>query len=119
LWAAATVKLILGGLADAKELEEWSKLCGERKVRRTSTTHAAHHAGSVTESEERERVLRPEKIFTLPLGQALLFYRNMSPTLVRLRPWWKRKDAAAIRKARQTAIKAPPLRDPEKTGVQA
>ncbi|BCJ46184.1 hypothetical protein GCM10010168_51330 [Actinoplanes ianthinogenes] len=101
LWAAATVKLVLGGLADANDLEQLSKLCGERRVRRTSTTHAADQPGSVTESEERERVLPPEKILTLPVGEALLFYRNMSPALVRLRPWWRRKDAAAIRAAQQ------------------
>jgi type IV secretion system protein VirD4 len=102
LWAAATVKLVLGGLADANDLEQLSKLCGERKVGRTSTTHTAYQPGSTTRSEERERVLPPEKILTLPVGEALLFYRNMSPALVRLRPWWRRKDASAVREAQES-----------------
>ncbi|MEU8244063.1 TraM recognition domain-containing protein [Actinoplanes missouriensis] len=106
LWAAATAKMVLGGLADANDLEQLSRLCGERRIRRTSTTRAAHQSGSVTESEERERVLPPEKILTMPVGEALLFYRNMPPALVRLRPWWNRSDAAAIRAAQQEGTPA-------------
>ena len=98
LWAAATAKLVLGGLADASDLEKLSQLCGETRKRRTSTTRGTDQPGSVTESEERERVLPPDKILTLPVGQALLFYRNLRPALVRLRPWWQRKDADAIRR---------------------
>ncbi|HWS34169.1 MAG TPA: TraM recognition domain-containing protein, partial [Actinoplanes sp.] len=97
LWAAATVKLVLGGLADADDLEKLSQLCGDTRVRRTSTTRGADQPGSVTESDERERVLPPDKILTMPVGHALLFYRNMRPALVQLRPWWQRKDADAIR----------------------
>ncbi|MDP9431663.1 MAG: TraG/TraD/VirD4 family protein [Actinomycetota bacterium] len=101
--SSTSALLVLGGLKNDADLDKLSRLCGEHKVRRTSSTRSHYQAGSVTESEERERVLSPEKIRTLPVGEALLFYSNIPPALVRMRPWWFRKDAAAIKAANAAA----------------
>jgi type IV secretory pathway TraG/TraD family ATPase VirD4 len=88
---AASVKLMLGGLAEADFLESVSRLAGERQVERRTTQFGG--AGATSVSTERERVIALAEIAQLQVGTALMFYRHCKPAVVVLIPWWLRKDA--------------------------
>ena len=95
MWGSAPIKLVLGGASETDDLERLSRLMGERRVRRVSTSRSG--AGwSRQMSTERERVLPVEEIRQLDVGQALLLYRSLPPAIVDLTPWWQRRDAKAF-----------------------
>ena len=97
LMAGLNVSLILGGLQDEQALERFSVLVGSTDIVQVSASMDAgntingHHI-STTE----QRVMPPEKIRELPMGQALVIYRNARAMLVDLAPWTKRPDSADI-----------------------
>jgi len=106
LWGAATIKLLLGGLAEADELDRLSRLCGQRDVpvRSSTTTTGGRGAPAATTSLRRQPVLDVAALRALPTGQALLLYRNLPPALIRLRFWRRRADAAQIEAGRRQAV---------------
>jgi type IV secretion system protein VirD4 len=95
LWAAGTAKVVLGGLTDPQDLEDLSRLCGDRQV--PHHTRSVGPDGRVTRSvtSRRERVLPPSEIRQMGTGRALLLYRTMRPALVRLRPVDERRPRPA------------------------
>lgn len=99
MWGSSPIKLVLGGASETDDLERLSKLLGERRVRRVSTSRSQGSAWSRQVSSERERVLPVEAIRQLRVGEALLLYRSLPPAVVDLTPWWKRRDADTFRQA--------------------
>lgn len=102
IFNAASVKLMLGGLAEAEFLESVSRLAGERHVERRTTQFGG--AGSTSVSTERERVIALAEIAQLQVGTALMFYRHCKPALVVLIPWWLRKDASRFRLSEKNSL---------------
>lgn len=97
IWANSAVKLILGGSSDDSFLEATSRLFGERQVSRTSKRYGHGDLDAdLTLSTERERVLTVAEMRQMSEGEAALMYRNQPVALVRLKPFWERKDKAAI-----------------------
>ncbi len=96
MWGSSPVKLILGGASETDDLERLSRLLGERRVRRISTSRSHGSGWSRQTSTEKERVLSVPDIRQLDVGQALLLYRSQPPAVVDLTPWWNRKDASAF-----------------------
>jgi len=92
IFNAASVKLLLGGLAEADFLDSVSRLTGDRHVERRTTQYGSG-GGGTSISTERERVISTAELAQLPSGTALLLYRNCRPAVVTLTPWWRRKDA--------------------------
>ncbi|MGW4088101.1 type IV secretory system conjugative DNA transfer family protein [Streptomyces sp. NPDC004822] len=95
LWSAATVKLLGAGLDDADFVEKISKLVGQQDVRTTSISRS-RDGTSRSVSYRLDPVLPADKIRALPKGTALLLATGVKPALIRLRPWYKEPDAAAI-----------------------
>ncbi|HET7475206.1 MAG TPA: TraM recognition domain-containing protein [Dermatophilaceae bacterium] len=100
IWGATSIKLILGGCTEADDLERLSKLIGDRRVPRRSTTtptglltRSTTGNASTSTSSERERVLPVEAIARIPTGQALMLYRALPAALITLPGWWERPDA--------------------------
>lgn len=105
MWGSSPIKLILGGASETDDLERLSRLMGDRRARRV-TTSRSHGAGwSRQTSTEKERVLPVEAIRQLDVGQALLLYRSLPPAIVHLTPWWQRKDAPSFHLSANTAPK--------------
>ena len=95
MWDAATVKIVLGGLADIDDLEDISRLAGEYDE--TSTTRTSSTTGgSRSTSFRRARVLPVEELRTLPFGWALLLHRTLRPVRLQMTPWWSRPDAEHV-----------------------
>jgi type IV secretion system protein VirD4 len=99
IWNNANIKLVFGGLAVARDLEDLSTLCGDRIERARSHTMGADMKRSTTVSERLVRVLPANLIRQIPDGQALLLRRNTPPVMGRIRPVWERTDVRRARKA--------------------
>ncbi|HEX3827254.1 MAG TPA: TraM recognition domain-containing protein [Sporichthyaceae bacterium] len=99
IWDAATVKLILGGLGKARDLDDVSRLLGE--IDQTIATHSRGRAGERTRSVTTRQVpvLPAARLRTLPFGTALLLLRHSRPAVIDLQPWTARPDADTLRAA--------------------
>lgn len=105
IWSAASIKMLLGGSANDTFLESVSRLIGDQHVRRSSQQYTdAADLPNYSLSTERERKLSVSDLRELAEGNALLLYRDQPGAVVDLVPWWKRKDAAALREGQQWAL---------------
>lgn len=102
IFNAAAVKILLGGLSEAAFLDELSQLAGTREVARTTTQHGRSGGSSV--SMHKERIIELADISKLDESWAFLKYRNRTPALVRLTPWWKRKDSKRFEQSERGAL---------------
>lgn len=91
----ANTKFLLPGLK-ASHLKEYADEMGVEDRRRTSYS-TGKSGGSRTVSTDEKAIMRAEQIKQLNVGQALLVYRNVPPTIVRLEAVFERKDAAGIK----------------------
>jgi type IV secretory pathway TraG/TraD family ATPase VirD4 len=95
LWSAATIKLLGAGLDDADFVDKISRLVGQHDVSTVSVSRGRDGTSRST-SYRLDPVLPPDRIRALPKGTALLLATGVRPALIRLRPWYKEADAAAI-----------------------
>jgi type IV secretory pathway TraG/TraD family ATPase VirD4 len=97
IWDAATVKLILGGLGKVRDLDDLSRLIGERDETTTSVSRGGGSGRSTSTSLRRVAVMPPELLRTLPDGLGALLLRRTKPAIVDLTRWHARPDAAQLR----------------------
>jgi type IV secretion system protein VirD4 len=100
IWDAATVKLVFGGLGKVRDLEDLSRLIGERDETTTSISRGAGVATTTATSMRRVPVMAPDLLRTLPDRQAVLLLRRTRPAVLDLTPWTHRRDAATLRAGR-------------------
>jgi len=105
IWDAATVKLILGGLGKARDLEDVSRLLGEIDESTTTYSHGRGGERSSSVSVRQVPVMPASVLRTLPFGTAVLLLRHTRPSVIDLEPWTSRADADHLR-AGQSAIEA-------------
>jgi type IV secretion system protein VirD4 len=101
LWDACTVKIVLGGLADARDLEMISRMCGEVDVETAGRSYGAD--GAVTRSVSRRRipVLTPGQVRTLPRWHGLVLYEELRAVEAALPGWWElRQFRSRVERAR-------------------
>ena len=96
IWDAAIVKVILGGGSNARDLEDLSKLLGQRQQKTTSTSRGADGRRTTSTHTTTVPVLEPAQLRTLPFGTAILLMRAAPPIALRLRRWTDRKDAKQL-----------------------
>jgi type IV secretion system protein VirD4 len=101
IWDAAIVKVILGGGSNARDLEDLSRLIGQRAERTTSTSTGPQGGRSTSISTTQVPILEPAKLRTLPFGTAILLLRSAPPIVLTIRPWTKRRDAKQLIAARR------------------
>lgn len=88
MWDAATIKVVLGGLAHSEDLQRISRLAGEiDDVTKSVSTGSSGR--SVTTSVRRLPALPMERIRSLPVGRAVVIGRRAHPCEVRLQPFWR------------------------------
>ncbi len=83
MWDAATIKVILGGLAKGRDLEEISRLIGDYEEDVLTTTQAAGTA-SRSATSRKAPVLSPQALRALESGEAITLPRNAAPVRTRL-----------------------------------
>jgi type IV secretion system protein VirD4 len=107
IWDAATVKIVLGGLAKLRDLEDVARLLGEidEPVRSMSQGRFGDHSSSI--SVRQVPVMPPSVLRTLPFGTGVLLLRHTRPVVIDLRPWPSRPDANRLHAGRtlvETAV---------------
>jgi len=117
IWDSATVKLVLGGLAKMRDLDEVSRLLGE--IDEPTQTVSRGRAGDNTSSTSLRQVpvMPPSVLRTLPFGTAVLLLRHARPAVVDLQAWVDRPDArqlSADRASVESRFAASPLHGPLK-----
>lgn len=91
------VELVLPGLKDVDGLGRYEALVGKVDVQSYTSTFSAGQPGSGGSVSEQERhALRADEIRRLPEGTALLVWRNASPAVIEMQPWYERDDAEQI-----------------------
>lgn len=100
IWDAAIVKVVLGGGSNARDLDDLSKLIGQRPDPQTSTSTGPDGRRTTSTSTHQVPILEPGRLRTLPFGSAILLLRSARPILLTLDPWIKRKDAKTLQAQR-------------------
>ncbi len=109
IWDAATVKLVLGGLAKMRDLDDVSRLLGD--IDETTRSQSRGHAGerSTTTSLRTVPVLPPAVLRTLPFGSAVLLLRHARPAIIDLAPWPSRPTPPRSPRGSGASKPPPPL----------
>ncbi len=102
MFAAATVKIFLGGISDPEELKAYSTLAGEFDEDVESISDDGDRV-SVSTSLRRRPVLEPADIRMIPERGGLVFHRRTPPTLVSFTRAHEGPRAEEIRAATRTA----------------
>lgn len=97
IWDAATVKLVLGGLAKFRDLEDVARLLGEIDEVTHTTNRSRRGDASTSTSMRSMPVMPPAVLRTLPFGTGIALLRHSRPALIDLTPWTARPDADALR----------------------
>jgi type IV secretory pathway TraG/TraD family ATPase VirD4 len=106
MWDAATLRLILGGSAQPRDLQELSAVCGERDDEVRNWSRGSDGSRSVSASTRRVPILAQDVIRTLPFGTGVLLARTSPPIILRMQPWTARPDADEIRSAMTQALES-------------
>jgi type IV secretory pathway TraG/TraD family ATPase VirD4 len=96
IWDAAIVKIILGGGSNARDLEDLSRLVGQRDHQTSSTSRGGDGRRSTSTSTTRAPILEPAQLRTLPFGTAILLMRASPAIALTLRRWTARSDATVL-----------------------
>jgi type IV secretion system protein VirD4 len=99
MWDAATVRLILGGSAQPRDLQDLSAVCGDRDEEVRNWSRGPDGGRTWSTSTRRLPVLPPDVLRTLPFGTGVLLARTAPPILLAMRPWTDRSDAGEIRRS--------------------
>ena len=105
IWDASIVKVVLGGSANAKDLQDVAALLGERDEPTVAVSRDTHGGRSYQTSLRRVPVMPPDVLRTLPFGTAVTLLRSSPPIVTNLRAWTARPDAKTLR-ADRGAIEA-------------
>lgn len=101
---ASSVLLVSGGLNDAEFLRSLSAALGQVEVRHRTISAGQPHAPGWSEQVRDMAVMEPADIFRLPAFEALLVAGGVGGAVVRVEPWWKRRDGREIEKQAAAAV---------------
>jgi len=101
IWDAASVKLILGGGSNARDLEDLSKLIGQRDERQYTQSIGPDGRRSDSSSLREVPVMDPSRLRMLPFGTAVLMLRAARPIVLSMTAWTKRPEAAELQRSRR------------------
>lgn len=104
MWDAATLRLILGGSAQPRDLQDLAAVCGERDEEIRNWSRGPDGGRTTSTSTRRIPILPPDVIRTLPFGTGILLARTAPPILLNMTPWHDRPDADQIRNSIGRAI---------------
>jgi len=97
IWDAAIVKLILGGGSNARDLEDLSRLIGQRTDKQHTENVSGDGHRSRSTSTHQVPIMDSSRLRMLPFGTGVLLLRAARPILLDLHSWKTRKDAPHLR----------------------
>jgi type IV secretion system protein VirD4 len=101
IWDAASVKLILGGGSNARDLEDLSKLIGQREEQQFTQSIGTDGHRSSSSSSREVPVMDTSRLRMLPFGTAVLMLRAARPIVLTMTSWTKRPEAAELQGSRR------------------
>lgn len=106
LWGASTVRIVYGGVASARDLQDITALAGiyERSALSRTWSDAGQSTSSSTERIER---IRPEDLYGLAPGKALVIARGLAPIEVRTGPSPHKAEMHSLAEHMRTAASVP------------
>lgn len=96
IWDAAIVKIVLGGQSNASDLENLSKLIGNRDDQTVSVSRDASGGRSTSTQLRTVPIMDPARVREMPFGTGVLMLRTAKPMLLDLIKWSDRRDNAAL-----------------------
>jgi type IV secretion system protein VirD4 len=97
IWDASTTKVILGGLAQAEDLQRISRLAGDIDAPHV-TRSSGSGGGSRSVSSQRLPALPLDRIRCLPAGRAIVLARRCPPVDAVLTPWFRQHTQSDTRR---------------------
>lgn len=97
MWDAATIKIVLGGLANARDLDDLSRLAGLRDEHTVSWNTDGAGVRSSSVAVRSVPILPVDTIRNLPFGTGIVLHRTIRPVLTTLTPWWRRRDGRQLK----------------------
>ncbi len=101
IWDAAIVKLILGGGSNARDLEDLSKLIGQREERQYTESIGADGRRSASSTIRETPVMDTSRLRMLPFGTAVMMLRAARPIVLSMTAWTQRPDAVELQRSRR------------------
>jgi len=101
IWDAASVKLILGGGSNARDLEDLSRLIGQRDEKQFTQSIGPDGRQSHSSSLREVPVMDTARLRMLPFGTAVLMLRAARPIVLTMTSWAKRPEAAELQSSRR------------------
>ena len=101
IWDAATVKIVLGGLAKMGDLEDVARLLGDVDQATQTLSRGGSGERSSSTSMRQMPVMAPSVLRTLPFGTGVLLLRHARPMLLDLQGWPSRGDAEQLTAGRR------------------
>jgi type IV secretory pathway TraG/TraD family ATPase VirD4 len=89
IWDAASIKIILGGGSNARDLHDLAALIGDIDQPSDTVTRDQQGRRSSSSATRRVPILDTGQLRTLPFGTAVLLHRAAPPILLDLQPWTK------------------------------
>ena len=111
IWDASIAKIVLGGAANSRDLQDLSTLIGERDEFTDSVTLGDYGSRTNQRSVRRVPIMPPDRIRTMPFGTGVVLLRSAPPIITDLHPWPKRGDAAVLKRERgeiEALLEKPP-----------
>ncbi|CAN5140975.1 type IV secretory system conjugative DNA transfer family protein [soil metagenome] len=105
IWDAATVKIVLGGLAKYRDLDDVARLLGEIDELTETRSRGREGERSSSTSVRLVPVMPASVLRTLPFGTGVLLLRQSRPIVVDLCGWPDTRDARGLL-AGQKAVEA-------------
>jgi type IV secretion system protein VirD4 len=96
IWDAATVKIVLGGLAKYRDLDDVARLLGEIDELTETRSRGREGERSSSTSVRLVPVMPASVLRTLPFGTGVLLLRQSRPIVVDLCGWPERRDARRL-----------------------
>lgn len=100
MWGSTSMKMLLPGCTETSDLEDVSRLIGDRKIRQQSTSSSGlFGSGNVSTSDQpgMERVMPVDTIQQMEDFTGLCLYRSVGNAVITITPWWKRPDHKAFK----------------------
>lgn len=101
IWDAATVKVVLGGLAKLRDLDDVARLLGDVDEATHSESRGRAGERSSSTSLRQVPVMPPSVLRTLPFGTGVLLLRHTRPAVIDLQAWPDRADAELLMAGRR------------------
>ena len=100
MWGSTSMKMLLPGCTETSDLEDVSRLIGDRKIRQRSTSSSGWlGSGNFSTSDQpgMERIMPDDTIQQMEDFTALCLYRSVGNAVIKITPWWKRPDHKAFK----------------------